>query len=235
MGQRPDWDAYFMGLVRAVSERATCDRGRSGCVVVLNKRILCTGYVGSPIGFPHCDEVGHLFTSATDESGAASQHCVRTVHAEQNAIAQAARYGTALEGATFYCTMEPCRACAMLIANVGCTRVVCGAQYHKGEATRAIFEAASIELVVLDGTSTLYDPRPGLPATPQRAIGIGDYLDEELRERGMEADYQAGRCPNCYASLGNDRYGSGSLRDGVFCSLKCYSDFHYHRQPRRRA
>ena len=93
---RPSWDDYFLKLVDEVGARATCDRGKSGCVVVRDKRIICTGYVGSPSGMPHCDDVGHDFKQVIDDDGTARQHCVRTVHAEQNAIVQAARYGLQL-------------------------------------------------------------------------------------------------------------------------------------------
>src|SRR5690349_4042249 len=115
---RPSWDEYFLNLVDEVARRATCDRGRSGCVVVRDHRILCTGYVGSPPGLPHCEDVGHVLRAVKDEAGTETTHCVRTIHAEQNAVAQAARHGIALHGATFYCTMEPCRTCAMLIISV---------------------------------------------------------------------------------------------------------------------
>src|SRR5487761_582994 len=82
---RPTWDEYFIELTRTVASRSTCDRGRSGCVIVKEKHILCTGYVGSPPGMPHCDEVGHLLRKVIDEDGQVRQHCVRTIHAEQNA------------------------------------------------------------------------------------------------------------------------------------------------------
>lgn len=94
---RPTRDEYFMEVARTVAKRATCDRGRSGCVIAKNKQILCTGYVGSPPGLPHCDEVGHQFKQMTHEDGSVTNHCVRTVHAEQNAISQAAKLGVALD------------------------------------------------------------------------------------------------------------------------------------------
>jgi dCMP deaminase len=150
MGNRPSWDQYFIELVDKVAERATCDRGKSGCVITKEKRILCTGYVGSPPGFPHCDEVGHLFKKVVNEDGSVSQHCVRTIHAEQNAIAQAARYGIALENTTLYCTMEPCRVCAMLIISVGVKRVVAKRRYHAAQETRDLFKDAGIELIVVE-------------------------------------------------------------------------------------
>lgn len=144
--ERPSWDEYFLEIVKTVAKRATCNRGKSGCVIVKNKQILVTGYVGSPTGLPHCDEVGHLFRQAIDTEGNISNHCVRTVHAEQNAICQAAKRGIALEGATLYCTMTPCRTCAMMIINCGITRVVCQNKYHSGQDTEEMFQQAGIQL-----------------------------------------------------------------------------------------
>lgn len=143
---RPSWDEYFLEIVDTVAKRATCDRGRSGCAIVKDKQILVTGYVGSPNGLPHCDQVGHLFKKMIDEDGTISNHCVRTVHAEQNAICQAAKRGISLEGATLYCTMTPCRTCAMMIINCGIKRVVCKNKYHSGNESEEMFAQAGIEL-----------------------------------------------------------------------------------------
>ena len=143
---RPSWDEYFMELANTASKRATCDRGRSGCVIVKDRQVLVTGYVGSPAGLPHCDEVGHLFRQTIEADGRITNHCVRTVHAEQNAICQAARRGIALEGATLYCRMTPCRTCAMLIINCGIKRVVCEKKYHAGEESEDLFKQAGIQL-----------------------------------------------------------------------------------------
>ena len=143
---RPPWDAYFMEIAGTVSTRATCDRGRSGCVIVRDKQILVTGYVGSPRGLPHCDEVGHLMKKVLHEDGRISQHCMRTVHAEQNAICQAARLGISLEGATLYCRMTPCRTCAMLIINCAIKRVVCERKYHDGKESEEMFFQAGIPI-----------------------------------------------------------------------------------------
>ncbi|MEI6853004.1 MAG: cytidine/deoxycytidylate deaminase family protein [Bacteroidota bacterium] len=144
--RRPSWDDYFMGVADTVSQRATCDRGRSGCVIVRDKQILVTGYVGSPMGLPHCDEVGHLFKQVTHEDGRTTNHCMRTVHAEQNAICQAARRGISLDKATLYCRMTPCRTCAMLIINCGIVRVVCEKKYHAGAESEEMFRIAGVEL-----------------------------------------------------------------------------------------
>ena len=153
---RMSWDEYFLELMESVSKRATCDRGRSGCVVVKEKRIICTGYVGSPPGLPHCDDVGHLMKEVIDEDGTVRNHCVRTIHAEQNAICQAAKHGIPLEGATLYCSMEPCRVCAMLIINTGIVKVVARKKYHAAQETRDMFKQAGVDLVVIEQKTESY-------------------------------------------------------------------------------
>ena len=147
---RPSWDQYFIELMLAVGSRATCNRGKCGCIIVKDKRLITTGYVGAPPGFPHCDEAGHLIKKVIDEDGEIKEHCVRTIHAEQNAICQAARHGIALEGATLYCRMEPCRVCAMLIVSVGIVRVIALNRYKAGAESREILESAGIELEVIN-------------------------------------------------------------------------------------
>lgn len=144
--KRPSWDEYFLNIMDEVSKRATCDRGRSGCVVVKDKHILVTGYVGSPIGISHCDEIGHQIKKTIHEDGSISQHCVRTAHAEQNAICQAARIGIPLDGATLYCKMTPCYICAKMIINSGIKRVVCEKRYHQGKESEDILNQACVKL-----------------------------------------------------------------------------------------
>lgn len=144
--QRPSWDQYFMEVMEAISKRATCSRGRSGCVIARENQLLVTGYVGSPVGLPHCDEVGHQMKKVIHEDGSTTEHCVRTVHAEQNAICQAAKNGVKLDGSTLYCRMTPCRVCAMLIINCGIKRVVCERKYHAGGESEEMFKAAGISL-----------------------------------------------------------------------------------------
>ncbi len=144
--KRPTWDEYFMEVSRTIAKRATCDRGRSGCVIARDKQILVTGYVGSPVGFPHCDEIGHQLKKTVHEDGTITQHCVRTVHAEQNAICQAARLGISIQGGTLYCKMTPCRTCAMLLINCGIVRVVCERRYHAGAESEEMFQQAGIQL-----------------------------------------------------------------------------------------
>jgi len=154
---RPDWDEYFFEICDAVAKRATCDRGRSGAVIVKNKRILATGYVGSPIGLPHCDDVGHEFKDTINEDGTISKHCVRTTHAEQNAICQAARFGVSIEGSTLYCTMTPCYTCAKMIINAGIERVVAKKDYHASKETKRVFNEAGIQFDIIDNTVEKYD------------------------------------------------------------------------------
>jgi len=144
---RPSWDDYFMEVAHAISKRATCDRGRSGCVIAKDRRLIVTGYVGSPAGFSHCDEVGHHLRKVTHEGGDVTEHCMRTVHAEQNAICQAAKLGVAIDGATIYTRMTPCRTCAMLIINCGIKRVVCERKYQKASESETMFDTAGVELI----------------------------------------------------------------------------------------
>ncbi|HME91897.1 MAG TPA: dCMP deaminase family protein [Myxococcaceae bacterium] len=139
MAERSSWDQYFMGIARQVATRATCDRKHVGALLVRDRTILSTGYNGSIRGLPHCDEVGHMM-----ENG----HCVATVHAEANAIIQAAKNGVRIDGATMYTSASPCWPCFKLIANAGCVRIVFGEFYRD----QRIFEFAArlgLELVAL--------------------------------------------------------------------------------------
>ena len=163
---RPSWDEYFMEVANTIAKRATCDRGRSGCVIARDRQLLVTGYVGSPTGLPHCDEVGHLFKQVTHDDGTVTQHCVRTVHAEQNAICQAAKLGVSLKGATLYCRMTPCRVCAMLIINCGIERVVCEKKYHAGEESEAMFRAVGVQLEYNVDEVLSYDGQSGVKRAP---------------------------------------------------------------------
>lgn len=148
--QRPSWDQYFIAIAKAVGTRATCDRGRSGCVIVRDKQLLVTGYVGAPSGLPHCDEVGHQMKIMTHEDGRQTKHCVRSTHAEQNAIIQAAKNGVGIEGATLYCKMTPCRVCAKMIINAGIKRVICERAYHSGRESELMFAEVGVALKYLD-------------------------------------------------------------------------------------
>jgi dCMP deaminase len=154
---RPTWDEYFMEVARTIAKRATCDRGRSGCVIARDRQLLVTGYVGSPVGLPHCDEVGHLMKKVIHDDDTISQHCMRTVHAEQNAICQAAKLGVAINRATLYCKMTPCRTCAMLIINSGIERVVCEKKYHRGSESEQMFKDAGIQLEYFEDVIEKYE------------------------------------------------------------------------------
>lgn len=155
--KRPSWDEYFLDIMNMVGTRATCDRGRSGCLIVRDKRILSTGYVGSPAGTAHCDEEGHEMHKVIHSDGTESQHCIRTAHAEQNAIAQAALVGTSLAGGELYCNMTPCYICAKMIINSGIKRVVCAKDYHAGERSKEIFKEAGVDYVLINNEIETYD------------------------------------------------------------------------------
>jgi dCMP deaminase len=146
-----------MEIANTVAKRATCDRGRSGCVIARDRQLLVTGYVGSPNGMPHCDDVGHQMKKTIHEDGNVTNHCVRTVHAEQNAICQAAKLGIALEGSTLYCRMTPCRTCAMLIINCGIKRVVCEKKYHAGAESEEMFKSANVQLEFMNNEVVKYN------------------------------------------------------------------------------
>jgi dCMP deaminase len=134
---RASWDDYFMNIAREVATRSTCDRKHVGAVIVRDKSILATGYNGSVRGLPHCDDEGHLM-----EDG----HCIRTVHAEANAIVQAARNGMRIEGASIYVTASPCWGCFRLIANAGIVKVVFG-EFYRDEKIFDVSQKLGIELV----------------------------------------------------------------------------------------
>jgi len=147
--KRPSWDEYFSSMVELVGTRSTCDRGKSGCVIVKDKRVLSTGYIGSPMGTAHCDDVGHEMHTVVQDNGVQSRHCIRTAHAEQNAIVNSARFGIALDGATLYIHMTPCYVCAKMIINAGIKRVVCNMDYHAGNRSKELFKEAGIKYELL--------------------------------------------------------------------------------------
>ena len=126
--KRPSWDSYFMQMAHVVAGRSTCLRRQVGSVIVKDKQILSTGYNGSPSGLQHCDEVGCLRQSLGVPSGERQEIC-RAVHAEQNALVQAAKHGVAIRGADLYVTHQPCVLCTKLLINVGVKRVVYAHSY----------------------------------------------------------------------------------------------------------
>src|SRR5512137_1146896 len=135
---RPEWDSYFMKIAYAVSERSTCDRAFVGCVLVLDKRILTTGFNGSPAGQEHCDDIGHLMVDG---------HCVRTIHAETNAIIQAALHGVSTRGSTCYVTHFPCINCSKVLVNAGVIRLVFDVDYRMDPIALDFLKSANIEVV----------------------------------------------------------------------------------------
>jgi dCMP deaminase len=142
--ERTDWDEYFMSIARVVATRATCDRKHVGAVLVRGRTILSTGYNGSIRGMPHCDEVGHMM-----EGG----HCVATIHAEANAILQAARNGVQIEGADVYITASPCWPCFKMIANAGLKRIIYG-EFYRDERIFEVAKQLGIALLDHSGAGT---------------------------------------------------------------------------------
>jgi len=125
---RPSWDEYFLRIAAEVSGRSTCLRRQVGAILVLDKYILATGYNGSPSGIPHCADVGCLRDQMQVPSGERHELC-RGLHAEQNAILQAAKHGTRIDGATLYATHHPCSLCAKMLINAGIRRIVIREDY----------------------------------------------------------------------------------------------------------
>ncbi len=137
--QRADWHEYFMRIAEQVATRSTCDRKHIGAVIVRDKTILSTGYNGSLRGAPHCDEVGHDMEN---------EHCVRTVHAEANAVAQSARNGVMIDNSEIYITASPCLTCFKLIANSG-IRVVYYKEFYRDERINRYAKEAGMKLVYM--------------------------------------------------------------------------------------
>jgi dCMP deaminase len=153
MAHRPSWDDYFMDITQRVATRSTCLRRQVGAVIVLGKRILATGYNGAPQGMPHCADTGCLRAKLGIPSGQRQEIC-RGLHAEQNAIIQAALHGVSVAGGTIYVTHQPCITCAKMIINAGIQRVVC-AQPYPDELARSFLAEAGVvlELWVPEGQS----------------------------------------------------------------------------------
>ncbi|NLD45060.1 MAG: cytidine deaminase [Chloroflexi bacterium] len=138
---RPSWDEYFMQIAREVGTRSTCLRRHVSAVIVRDKRILSTGYNGAPRGVAHCEETGCLRERLGIPSGQRQEIC-RGLHAEQNAIIQAALHGVSVDGATIYVTHQPCITCAKMIINSGILRVVCADSYPDPLSAGMLEEAA---------------------------------------------------------------------------------------------
>ena len=148
---RPGWDQYFMAIARQVATRSTCLRRRVGAVLVKDKRILATGYNGAPRNLRHCSETGCLREALGIPSGERHEIC-RALHAEMNAILQAAAHGVQLQGAVMYTTTQPCVLCAKMRINVGSGRVYMADAYPDGLA-RQMLDEAGVELVRIAASS----------------------------------------------------------------------------------
>ena len=147
-GGRPSWETYFMDIAELVAKRSTCLRRAVGSVVVKDKRILSTGYNGAPTGIKHCIETGCLREKLNVPSGERHELC-RGIHAEQNAIIQAAFHGVSIKGATLFCTNQPCSICAKMIINAGIIKLY----YRDGYAdsmAQEMFKDAGIEVIKID-------------------------------------------------------------------------------------
>jgi len=145
--ERPSWEDYFMGITTLVAKRSTCRRRSVGAVIVKDKRILTTGYNGAPSGIRHCIEVGCLREQLKVASGERHELC-RGIHAEQNAIIQAAFHGVSIKGATLFCTNLPCSICAKMIINAGLRRIY----YLSGYAdaiSESMLQEAAVEIIKL--------------------------------------------------------------------------------------
>lgn len=142
---RPSWDEYFMRITFQVAERSTCLRRQVGAIIVKDKRILTTGYNGAPKGLPHCLDIGCLRDEMGIPSGQRQELC-RGLHAEQNAIIQAAYHGVSIQGSDLYTTHQPCITCAKMIINAGIKRVVYAAPYPDDLGKKMLIEAG-VELV----------------------------------------------------------------------------------------
>ena len=145
--ERPDWDHYFMGFAELARSRSTCIRRGVGAVIVKNNRIMATGYNGTPEGIAHCEEVGCLRQQLGVPSGQRAELC-RGLHAEQNAIIQAATLGQNIGGSVLYCTTQPCVICSKMIINAGIKRIVIKEAYPDELGVGMLKEAGiTIELI----------------------------------------------------------------------------------------
>jgi dCMP deaminase len=147
---RPGWDQYFMSIARLASLRSTCLRRKVGAVLVKNRRVLSTGYNGAPRNLAHCLEIGCLREQLKIKSGERHELC-RAIHAEQNAVIQAAVSGVSIEGATIYCTTFPCVMCSKIIINSGIVRIIC-LEGYPDQLSRTLLDEAGIEVEYMDSS-----------------------------------------------------------------------------------
>ena len=159
-GNRPAWEAYFMDIAFLVARRSTCLRREVGAIVVKDKRILSTGYNGAPANIKHCLETGCLREKLNIASGKNHELC-RGIHAEQNAIIQAAYHGVSIKGASLFCTNLPCSICAKMIINAGISRI-CYSEGYADSMSEEMLKEAGVDIVkVDDGPSDATLKNPG--------------------------------------------------------------------------
>jgi len=154
--KRPSWDEYFIKIAALVSERSTCLRHHVGAIIVKDRRILTTGYNGAPAGTKDCLELGCLRNQLNIPSGERHEIC-RAIHAEQNAIIQAAKHGEDVSDATIYCTHTPCIICAKMMINAGIKKIVTYSNYPDIGGVKELLKEAEVELVIVDKPSDKID------------------------------------------------------------------------------
>jgi len=149
MKERLDWHNYFMNIAKMVAERSTCNRAKIGAVIVKDRSIISTGYNGAPAGLPHCTDVGCLVYTSINPDGEEEQNCFRTIHAEINAIAQAAKHGVSIDGADIYITASPCYHCLKVLINVGIKNIYYLKPY-KIEKIKELLELSKVNLIQIN-------------------------------------------------------------------------------------
>jgi len=156
--KKPTWEEYFLSFLQIIGSRANCDRGYNAALIVDNdNQVVSTGYVGAPPGLPECNEVGHLLFSSINVDGKKTMHCKRTVHAEVNAIAQAAKRGVSTKNCTLYVKLFPCYDCAKLIISSGISKIVSLYDYHASEFSKNLFALKNIEYKIINNGVYLYE------------------------------------------------------------------------------
>jgi dCMP deaminase len=146
MSERLDWHNYFMKIAKIVAERSTCNRAKIGTIIVKERNIISTGYNGAPSGLPHCTEVGCLIYTSKNPDDEEEQNCFRTIHAEINAIALAAKNGICIEGSDIYITASPCYHCLKVLINVGIKNIYYDKPY-KIEKIQEMLTLANVNLI----------------------------------------------------------------------------------------
>ena len=145
---RPSWDEYFMQMAELTAQRSTCLRRQVGAIIVKEKHIIATGYNGAPKGLPHCEELGGCLREILEIPSGERHELCRALHAEQNAIIQAATLGQSIEGATIYITHQPCIICAKMIINAGISRIVIRRGYPD-EMSRGMLREAGLKVELI--------------------------------------------------------------------------------------